>query len=146
MLAKDGAEPYDAPNPDNIKQFHQVLSKQYQIPCTVRLTMGQDIDGACGQLALEKGVKKGQRDIEDMVPRRKSGAARRGKGGEEAAGGQAKAKEGCCDMRTQRVVAWPERARARVDVALEAVRVSVALSGPAAIACSLLLGQLRACR
>jgi adenine C2-methylase RlmN of 23S rRNA A2503 and tRNA A37 len=25
MLAKDGAEPYDAPNPDNIEKFHQIL-------------------------------------------------------------------------------------------------------------------------
>ena len=180
MLAKDGAEPYDAPNKDNIEQFHQTL-KASGIPvsyaqgwelasesfaggsalhslhavgstdrgglglrrrqCTVRMTMGQDIDGACGQLALEKGVKKSSdRDIEDMVPARGTRGAVRTREAAAAVAAGGKGKAARCDDAPVGVVSG------RVGVALDAVRVFVALSGPAAIACSLLLGALRARR
>jgi hypothetical protein len=108
--------------------------------CTVRMTMGQDIDGACGQLALEKGVKKssGDRDIEDMVPTR--GRRSAGRTQEAATTRVRKANVAHCDDAPVRVVSG------RMEMALDAVRVFVALSGPAAIACSLLLRALRARR
>eukprot|EP00238_Polyblepharides_amylifera_P005791 CAMPEP_0196590026 /NCGR_PEP_ID=MMETSP1081-20130531/65309_1 /TAXON_ID=36882 /ORGANISM="Pyramimonas amylifera, Strain CCMP720" /LENGTH=141 /DNA_ID=CAMNT_0041912997 /DNA_START=145 /DNA_END=570 /DNA_ORIENTATION=- len=65
MLAKDGAEPFDAPDPRNITEFHRILQQDFNIPVTIRMTMGQDINGACGQLALKKGVRA-PADIEDI--------------------------------------------------------------------------------
>eukprot|EP00241_Pyramimonas_parkeae_P001829 CAMPEP_0114261552 /NCGR_PEP_ID=MMETSP0058-20121206/21211_1 /TAXON_ID=36894 /ORGANISM="Pyramimonas parkeae, CCMP726" /LENGTH=436 /DNA_ID=CAMNT_0001377121 /DNA_START=79 /DNA_END=1386 /DNA_ORIENTATION=- len=69
MLATNGAEPFDAPDPNNIKVFHQTMLGEFGIPTTIRMTMGQDIDGACGQLAIQKGVKgpSHNSDIEDLV-------------------------------------------------------------------------------
>lgn len=40
-----------------IKKFQRVL-EEYGIPSTVRFTMGDDIDAACGQLALKVDGKK----------------------------------------------------------------------------------------
>lgn len=38
----------------NIKEFQAILNS-YDVPCTVRFTFGQDIDAACGQLAVKEG-------------------------------------------------------------------------------------------
>lgn len=37
-----------------IKEFQAILNS-YDVPCTVRFTFGQDIDAACGQLAVKEG-------------------------------------------------------------------------------------------
>lgn len=39
-----------------IKKFQETLEK-YGIPSTIRHTMGDDIDAACGQLALKEEGK-----------------------------------------------------------------------------------------
>lgn len=42
-----------ASNIHSINKFHEVLSK-YHIPTTIRRSLGEDIDAACGQLMLKK--------------------------------------------------------------------------------------------
>ncbi|KAI8848455.1 hypothetical protein BC829DRAFT_394058 [Chytridium lagenaria] len=58
-----------------------IVSKDYKVKTTVRRTMGDDIDGACGQLVVKKGdaaVK--EKDLEDMFADETSGLKKR-KGG-----------------------------------------------------------------
>ncbi|KAJ1511475.1 hypothetical protein HMI55_006579 [Coelomomyces lativittatus] len=45
---------YHAPTSEEILAFETILRETYNIRTTVRRTMGQDIDGACGQLVLKK--------------------------------------------------------------------------------------------
>lgn len=51
----------------HIKEFQAILNS-YDVPCTVRFTFGQDIDAACGQLAVKEGknatAAEKQRQIE----------------------------------------------------------------------------------
>lgn len=55
------------PSPEHIESFRRIVSS-YGAFCTVRRTMGADIDSACGQLITLEGNEKGQvRDIEDTV-------------------------------------------------------------------------------
>jgi sorting nexin-8 len=55
------------PSPEHIESFRRIVSS-YGAFCTVRRTMGADIDSACGQLiTLERGEKGKLRDIEDTV-------------------------------------------------------------------------------
>jgi hypothetical protein len=66
---------YKAPKAERLHQFHQIMYKEYGIATTVRVTMGQDVDGACGQLVLNSKAKReqqqnatnGVKDIEDVV-------------------------------------------------------------------------------
>ena len=62
QLAHVNLIPYN-PNPDmdlktssrnSIKEFQAILNS-YDVPCTIRFTLGQDIDAACGQLAVKEG-------------------------------------------------------------------------------------------
>lgn len=41
-----------APEPDRVEQFHALLSRE-RISCSVRKRRGDDVDAACGQLALQ---------------------------------------------------------------------------------------------
>ena len=57
------------PSPAHIREFQRIVSS-YGPFCTVRRTMGADIDSACGQLITLENEKKdkeedGVRDIED---------------------------------------------------------------------------------
>ena len=56
------------PSPDHIREFQRIVSS-YGPFCTVRRTMGADIDSACGQLITLENEKneeeQGVRDIED---------------------------------------------------------------------------------
>ena len=66
-----GAE-YSTSSEEQVEAFQMLLRRSYRINTTVRQQMGQDIDGACGQLVLASadGDKvTGVADIED-VPRR----------------------------------------------------------------------------
>jgi adenine C2-methylase RlmN of 23S rRNA A2503 and tRNA A37 len=66
---------FEAPTQQQINKFYQICtSDEHKIFSRVRQEMGQDIAGACGQLALKSGSKsdqeKGQeggRDIEDIM-------------------------------------------------------------------------------
>jgi hypothetical protein len=75
------AEDYLPPTDEQVQSFHQIcISEPYKIHCRVRQEKGQDIAGACGQLALVSASKKGQgqgdhsngekgndtKDLEDM--------------------------------------------------------------------------------
>ena len=75
----DVGDNYDPPSDDDIRKFHEILiSDKYRIHTRVRKEMGQDIDGACGQLVVEhqkrgksnldKGKRKGASppEIEDL--------------------------------------------------------------------------------
>lgn len=72
------AEEYHPPNPEDVKIFSEICqSSPYRIHTRVRQEMGQDIDGACGQLALSskavsKKKAKNMVDIEDVHLRRES--------------------------------------------------------------------------
>jgi hypothetical protein len=44
---------YRAPSRADSQRFQSILAHEYQLFTTVRVEMGADIDGACGQLALE---------------------------------------------------------------------------------------------
>jgi 23S rRNA (adenine2503-C2)-methyltransferase len=46
-----GALPYHAPDPERVKEFHQILMDKDQF-AFIRYSRGQDIAAACGQLAL----------------------------------------------------------------------------------------------
>jgi hypothetical protein len=62
------AEDYKAPLSSAVDTFHAICtSEEYRLFTRVRREMGQDIAGACGQLALVKPGKEGEVDIEDIV-------------------------------------------------------------------------------
>ena len=66
-----GAE-YSTSSEEQVEAFQMLLRRSYRINTTVRQQMGQDIDGACGQLVLASAggdQATGVVDIED-VPRR----------------------------------------------------------------------------
>ncbi|XRA97874.1 ribosomal RNA large subunit methyltransferase N [Pycnococcus provasolii] len=55
------ADVYAAPDPQDVEAFADVLcNPPYMIRTTVRREMGQDIDGACGQLSLKVAGEKYQ--------------------------------------------------------------------------------------
>lgn len=62
-------ESFEAPSKEDIDRFFSILiSEPYRIVTRVRREMGQDIAGACGQLALVNPSEKTQPpDIEDAV-------------------------------------------------------------------------------
>lgn len=59
--------------PDGVTaQFQSILKEYYSLPSTIRQEKGQDVNAACGQLALTKsaacdGMPKKEIDIEDML-------------------------------------------------------------------------------
>lgn len=66
------------PSPDHIREFQRIVSS-YGPFCTVRRTMGADIDSACGQLITLENTKQdkeeqGVRDIEDGLTGGSSGS------------------------------------------------------------------------
>ena len=61
------------PTPEAVRRMMEILTKKYGLFVTKRHTMGDDIAGACGQLALKT---PGEPDIEDMMaPRRAASPA-----------------------------------------------------------------------
>ena len=52
------------PKKEDVQRMMHILTKTYDIFTTVRHTMGDDIDGACGQLALKV---PGEPEIEDLM-------------------------------------------------------------------------------
>lgn len=56
-----GEDTFAAPSAGNIVAFQKCLREDFGIRTTIRQEMGQDIDGACGQLA-----NKEMKDIEDL--------------------------------------------------------------------------------
>ncbi|TMW55910.1 hypothetical protein Poli38472_008558 [Pythium oligandrum] len=61
-----GAE-FRSPSPEQIRAFHAVLRDPYNLKVTIRENHGNDIDGACGQLALKnKQANNEHKDIEDL--------------------------------------------------------------------------------
>ena len=78
----DGAAAYAAPGAEALSQFQRTLAKRHAIKTTVRKEMGRDINGACGQLAVDAaaaaatsrtegataaGGRRGVADVEDLV-------------------------------------------------------------------------------
>ena len=68
---------FESPTPEQMENFKNTIMS-YNLFCTIRnsTTSGQDIDGACGQLALKgascnNGDKNGTIDIEDIVSTKK---------------------------------------------------------------------------
>jgi hypothetical protein len=60
-----GAQPYAPPAPDAVATFRNIVAS-YGLSVTVRKEMGQDIAGACGQLALiSKGSSSSSSNIKD---------------------------------------------------------------------------------
>ena len=53
------------PKPEAVKKMLEILTQKYKLFTTVRHEMGQDIAGACGQLALKTPASTG--DMEDMM-------------------------------------------------------------------------------
>lgn len=56
-----GEDTFAAPSAGSIVAFQKCLREEFGIRTTIRQEMGQDIDGACGQLA-----NKEMKDIEDL--------------------------------------------------------------------------------
>lgn len=64
---------YTCSKTHDIATFHQILRREYGLKATIRLNHGQDIDGACGQLAVKTmSHKKNEDDIEDWGKSRTS--------------------------------------------------------------------------
>jgi adenine C2-methylase RlmN of 23S rRNA A2503 and tRNA A37 len=60
------AEHFEAPTKENVSQFADICRSK-NIMVRVRTEMGQDIAGACGQLALiNPGLQSEHIDIEDI--------------------------------------------------------------------------------
>ncbi|KAJ3115730.1 hypothetical protein HDU96_000142 [Phlyctochytrium bullatum] len=60
------AEPsYERPTDADVDEFERIVAKEYGIKTTVRRTMGDDIDGACGQL-VKKAQNGATKDLEDL--------------------------------------------------------------------------------
>ena len=58
------------PEKQQVKRFQQALVEGFDILCTVRQEFGQEVQGACGQLALKHGegsMETVVRDIEDFA-------------------------------------------------------------------------------
>lgn len=63
----DVAEDFHPPTQDDIDTFFKIITvDEYGIYCRVRQEMGQDIDGACGQLALKSKAEKAQ-EVQDKL-------------------------------------------------------------------------------
>jgi hypothetical protein len=70
-------ESFEAPPSENVDAFYHILIQEpYSILTRIRREMGQDIAGACGQLALiipnDKGGKGVMPDIEEAISARKA--------------------------------------------------------------------------
>jgi len=87
-----GALMFDAPSNERVFAFARIVRVEFGIRCTARVEMGQDIDGACGQLAIATkpraaAVREGVAapptvaDVEDLYARG------RGRGGARSAAG-----------------------------------------------------------
>lgn len=57
--------PYERPQPDRVKAFQKVLQDTSRLLVCVRITMGDDVAAACGQLVKAKQTKAAVPDIED---------------------------------------------------------------------------------
>ena len=62
------ASPYSAPSHDRVVAFQRLLRTEFRLRTSVRVPMGQDIWGACGQLALSlhASTPSEPADIEDL--------------------------------------------------------------------------------
>ena len=85
-------ESFEAPTEEQVQSFFQICtSPQYRLFTRIRQEMGQDISGACGQLALvnpSKGTSDSStKDIEDIAGSMsaKNPSNRKGKGNESSA-------------------------------------------------------------
>ena len=64
----DVADDFYPPSQDDIQNFFDIVtSDEYGVYCRVRQEMGQDIDGACGQLALKSHAEKSAEGEEKRV-------------------------------------------------------------------------------
>ena len=71
-------ERYEAPEEESVETFSKICQEDpYFLHCRVRQEMGQDIAGACGQLAVSAGAN----DIEEVAGGSGSGCASCGGGG-----------------------------------------------------------------
>lgn len=65
---------YKPPPHEQVIKFSEILKKEYGVFTTVRVEMGQDIDGACGQLAVRK-EKKNAKAKEGSCANKEAGSA-----------------------------------------------------------------------
>jgi len=67
------AKTFVPPTDEDIETFKNIVQHKYGIFCTVRTEMGQDVNGACGQLAcISEEAKNTNVDIEDLYRNRKA--------------------------------------------------------------------------
>jgi adenine C2-methylase RlmN of 23S rRNA A2503 and tRNA A37 len=69
--ATDVQDELKCPSEEHMQEFRRIVAS-YNTFCTVRRTMGADIDSACGQLLIKEGANAGNNnktivDIEDVV-------------------------------------------------------------------------------
>jgi len=66
------AKTFVPPPAEDVERFRSILQFDHDIFCTVRTEMGQDVNGACGQLAcISEQAEKKNVDIEDLYQTRK---------------------------------------------------------------------------
>ncbi|KAJ0405573.1 hypothetical protein P43SY_009622 [Pythium insidiosum] len=68
---------FRSPSKEQIRAFHAVLRDPYNLKVTVRENHGNDIDGACGQLALKNKQNDTPKDIEDIGSKRSCGSKKK---------------------------------------------------------------------
>lgn len=56
-----------APSPDTVDRFANIVAQEYGIFVTARKEFGQDINGACGQLAVKARRKRRSEHVEALV-------------------------------------------------------------------------------
>lgn len=54
---------------NRIKEFQSILNS-HDVPCTIRFTLGQDIEAACGQLAVKEGKNAVAAEKQARYPRK----------------------------------------------------------------------------
>lgn len=67
------AKTFKPPTADDVSTFQNILQKENGIFTTVRVEMGQDVNGACGQLAcVSEQARNESVDIEDLLRERRA--------------------------------------------------------------------------
>ncbi|GBG24519.1 Dual-specificity RNA methyltransferase RlmN [Hondaea fermentalgiana] len=67
------AKTFKPPTSDDVETFQRILQKDHGIFTTVRVEMGQDVNGACGQLAcVSEQARDEAVDIEDLLRERQA--------------------------------------------------------------------------
>jgi len=66
----DVAANFVPPTNESLNEFEQIIKHEYNLLVTIRRTMGQDIDGACGQLVVKKNQSACSDDCSSDSPKK----------------------------------------------------------------------------